>query len=221
MEKEVPPLTDDDVIAVLESYYGKTKQRVPAYSAVRVNGRRLYEAARRGEHVEQPVREIEVSAIRLLAYHEPRLEFEVTCSKGTYIRSLANDIGERLGCGGYLASLSRIAIGPFRLEDALTLDAVAALHEDGELDRRFLPIDTALPYAVVRVTDEFSPLVIHGRSLRGKDVVGIEGRFSAGDNIILKNRHGVILAVGTAGIDSTDFRSGRGRPLFNYLRVLN
>jgi tRNA pseudouridine55 synthase len=103
------------VCAALE---GESLQRPPAYSAVKVGGRKLYEAARAGETLEAEPRRIRVDRFEVLAFAPPRFDFRVTCSGGTYVRVLVADVGEALGCGAHLAALRRTAIGPFRVEDA-------------------------------------------------------------------------------------------------------
>ena len=116
-----PPRAVADAVA---AFVGRIQQVPPAHSAVHVDGRRAYKLARAGEKVELAAREVLVHAIEVLGYDWPRLDLEVTCGSGTYIRSLARDIGERLGVGGYCAALTRAAVGPFRLADAADLDTV-------------------------------------------------------------------------------------------------
>jgi tRNA pseudouridine55 synthase len=120
---------------VLRSFVGPQDQVPPMHSAVHVNGRRLYEYARDGVEVERQARRIEVSGIRSLFLRGAELGIAVACSKGTYIRTLAMDIGQALGCGAYLVGLRRTAVGPFGIEAAVTLEA---LEREGELARRRL-----------------------------------------------------------------------------------
>ncbi len=116
------PPDEPRVRQVLEQFLGDIQQRPPAFSAVHVNGKRAYKLARKGEVVEPAARTVRVDAIELIAYRFPLLELRITCGKGTYIRSLARDMGKALGTGGHLASLRRTAIGPYTLEQALPLD---------------------------------------------------------------------------------------------------
>jgi tRNA pseudouridine55 synthase len=109
---------------VLERFLGEQEQVPPMHSALHVNGRRLYEYARAGEEVERAPRRIEIDAIRRLFLRPGELRIAVSCSKGTYIRVLAMDIGRALGCGASLTQLRRTSVGPFRLEEAWTLEAV-------------------------------------------------------------------------------------------------
>jgi tRNA pseudouridine55 synthase len=117
-------LPDPEAIAgALARFLGPQRQRPPLYSAVKVRGERLYRAARRGEDVERPERPVTVYAIRLLHVALPEIEFESTVSRGTYLRTIAHDLGSTLGCGAHLTALRRTATGPFRVEDALPPDS--------------------------------------------------------------------------------------------------
>jgi tRNA pseudouridine55 synthase len=109
---------------VLRRFLGPQQQTPPMHSAVHVNGKRLYEYARAGEEVARPSRQVEIESLAKISIAGRDLRIAVTCSKGTYIRTLAIDIGEALGCGAYLTALRRTAAGPFRLEDAVTLEAL-------------------------------------------------------------------------------------------------
>ncbi len=111
----------------LRGFIGDIEQVPPAYSASRVSGRRAYDLARHGREVDLAARPVHVYAIDVLAYEYPRLEIEVRCGRGTYIRSLARDLGQRLGCGGFIVALRRTRVGPFTVEDAVSLDADAAI----------------------------------------------------------------------------------------------
>jgi tRNA pseudouridine55 synthase len=113
--------------AALEGLRGTIDQRVPIYSAVHVDGERLYAKARRGEEVEAPSRTIDIHELALLAHDADRgtIDIDVRCSKGTYIRQLAVDLGEALGCGGYCAALRRTAVGDLSVTDAVPLEGVA------------------------------------------------------------------------------------------------
>ena len=107
----------------LDGFRGTVRQRPPAYSAVKVDGERAYRRARRGEVVEPAERTVEVRMLEVTAFTPPDVEFQATVSAGTYLRSLARDIGAALGCGGHLVTLRRTTVGPFRLEDAVAPDA--------------------------------------------------------------------------------------------------
>lgn len=115
----------DDLEAARASFLGAIEQRPPMYSAVKVEGERLYRKARRGESIETPVRVVQIDTFDLTGRDGPDVHFLVRCSKGTYVRSLAHDFGQVLGVGAHLVALRRTAIGPYRVEQAWTLDALS------------------------------------------------------------------------------------------------
>lgn len=121
VDVDAPP-TEAAVREALQDFVGTIRQRPPAYSAIHVQGQRAYRMARRGETVDLPEREVRVDAIDLLRYDWPMLDLRIACGKGTYIRSIARDLGVRLGTGGHLASLRRTAVGPYIVDDAVTLE---------------------------------------------------------------------------------------------------
>jgi tRNA pseudouridine55 synthase len=120
---EAGPVSDEAVRAALATFIGEVEQVPPAYSAARVEGRRAYALARRGTEVELAPRKVKIDRIDLREFRWPELELVVFCGKGTYIRSIARDLGRALGVGGYVADLRRLRIGPFTVEEAVPLDA--------------------------------------------------------------------------------------------------
>ena len=110
--------------AALDAFRGPIRQRVPSHSAVKRDGRPLYESARRGEMIDLPQRDVVIHALDLLAFAPPLLTLCVACSSGTYIRSLAHDLGAALGCGGHVAALRRTAVGVFSVDGAVPLDTL-------------------------------------------------------------------------------------------------
>ena len=124
--KPVPPLTEADIEAVLQKFRGDIYQTPPMVSAIKYQGRPLYKLARKGIEVEREPRLVHIYDLRLLATELPRLKFRMACSKGTYVRTLAADIGRALGCGAHLSELRRTAAGKFRLEQAHTLEQILA-----------------------------------------------------------------------------------------------
>ncbi|MCY4145413.1 MAG: tRNA pseudouridine(55) synthase TruB [Chloroflexi bacterium] len=117
-------ITCDEIRAALPQFIGEIEQLPPMHSAVKVGGRKLYELARQGKTVERQARAVTIQAIQLRAWNAPMLNLDITCGSGTYIRSLAHDLGEALGVGAHLASLTRIASGHFALADSLDLNAL-------------------------------------------------------------------------------------------------
>ncbi len=111
-------ITADQILEARNSFIGKIMQVPPMFSAVKINGRSLYKIARKGREIVREPREVEVYKFEIKKIALPEIEFEIICSKGTYIRSIANDLGEKLGCGGVLGSLRRTAIGEYSVESA-------------------------------------------------------------------------------------------------------
>ncbi|MFA0752378.1 MAG: hypothetical protein IMHGJWDQ_000129 [Candidatus Fervidibacter sp.] len=141
-------ITREQVEAVLQRFIGEIKQIPPMLSAIHYQGKRLYEWARKGIEVERPPRKVRIYRLTLLQWWEEPIKralVEVHCSKGTYIRTLANDIGEALGCGAYQHFLVRLQVGPFRCEQALTLEEFAEAAAKGQWQRHLIAPDEALP----------------------------------------------------------------------------
>jgi tRNA pseudouridine55 synthase len=127
--RPIPELTVEEINAVLEKFTGAIDQIPPMYSALKQNGKRLYELARDGITVERLARRITIFELKLLAVQKDALELEVYCSKGTYIRSLAEDIGQELACGATVKQLRRVQAGQFRIEQAMALEQLQKLDE--------------------------------------------------------------------------------------------
>lgn len=137
----VPALTARQIEAVLAGFVGISTQVPPMHSAIRVQGKRLYELARQGHSIEREARQIAIDAITLLGWSAPSLEIEVGCSKGTYIRSLVEDIAARLGTIAHVTALRRTAVSPFQSADMHTLEGLEAASSE-QRDRWLLPVDT-------------------------------------------------------------------------------
>lgn len=168
--REIPV---EEIEKTVLSFRGRQQQIPPMYSALKVNGKRLYELARAGVEVERKPREIEIEEIELLpsvgcaerkapqtAYFStlPKLRMRVVCSKGTYIRTLCQDIGEKLGCGAAMSALMRTRVGQFRLENAHTLTEVERFRDEDRLSEILIPVD--------RCFEEYPAFVVHEEGLR-------------------------------------------------------
>lgn len=166
--------TREAVEAALPGLTGTISQRPPAYSAIKVGGRRAYAMARAGETVELALREVTIHALDLLSWDDndperPIAVVDVACSAGTYVRAIARDLGEQLGSSAYLGALTRTASGPFTLEDAIALDEIRAAAADGPegLLPLLLPLDTGLDaFPVVDLTAEEVEAVARGQFIR-------------------------------------------------------
>lgn len=133
--------TPEEVSRAIQSFIGIYHQLPPMYSALKVNGKRLYQLARAGKEVERQTRPVEISAIETEHIELPRVTFTVSCSRGTYIRTLCHDIGRQLGCGGCMEHLTRTRAGRFRIEESLRLADIEQIRDEGRLDEVIIPID--------------------------------------------------------------------------------
>lgn len=165
-ERDPGDLTEEEVRSCIESFIGEYDQIPPMYSALKVNGKKLYELAREGKTVERKSRKVQIHGIRILEMNLPHVRMEVDCSKGTYIRTLCHDIGEKLQVGGCMEELERAKVGRFLKEDAVTLDEVRQKMEQGEGAELFTPLDqifAELP--AVTVTDAKAWMSYNGNDL--------------------------------------------------------
>lgn len=143
----------DNLLNVLDKFKGEIQQIPPMYSAIKINGKKLYEIARKGGEVERKARTIFISALELVGTESEDYILDVSCSKGTYIRTLCNDIGDALSCGACMSSLRRVQAGNFRVEDAYTLDQVREAAERGDAESLLLKVDTLFEtYPAITVT---------------------------------------------------------------------
>ncbi|HKK13331.1 MAG TPA: tRNA pseudouridine(55) synthase TruB [Gammaproteobacteria bacterium] len=155
--RPVEGIDADAIEAVLTRYRGTIEQIPPMYSAVKHQGERLYKLARQGVEVERRPRTVVIRELQVLRYEPPFLDIDVRCTKGTYVRTLAEDIGEDLGCGAHVAELRRLGVGPYAEQGMVTLEALEALAEEGPgaLDARLLPMESALTqWPDVRLSDD-------------------------------------------------------------------
>jgi tRNA pseudouridine55 synthase len=143
-EMKVPDLGEAQITAVLNKFLGEIEQIPPMYSALKHQGQRLYKLARAGQEVDRKARPVTIHALELLKWEPPILEFRVHCSKGTYVRTLAEDIAGKLSCCAHLQKLRRLDVEPFQEEDMFTLEELQLHAESENLVDCILPVDSAL-----------------------------------------------------------------------------
>lgn len=165
-EKSTEALTEEKVREAIEGFIGDYEQIPPMYSALKVNGKKLYELAREGKVIERKARPVKILDIQILEIDLPKVRMEVSCSKGTYIRTLCHDIGEKLGCGGCMESLIRTRVSTFRIEDAKMLDEIETLKQEGKLAELLVPIDAMFAsYPKITVKDDWKAFAKNGNPL--------------------------------------------------------
>lgn len=166
--RPVPTITASQLEAVRERFTGPIAQVPPMYSALKKDGKALYEYARQGIEVERASREVKIHSLKIQPGLAPEtLDIFVSCSKGTYIRTLGQDIGEALGCGGHLTALRRVATGPFGAAQCLSLEALEALPEAERLDRLLLPEALLPDHSPVTLAGEDAGRFLSGMRRRG------------------------------------------------------
>ena len=153
-QKAVPALIQIELAQVFTCFVGEIAQTPPMYSARRVQGKRLYQLAREGKTVERQTRSVTITALEILECTPPYIRFRVICSKGTYIRVLAHDIGQTLGCGAHLVELERTRIGQFSLQEACSLEQLSSMSQDHDRGNSLLSIDQALTFFPSATLDE-------------------------------------------------------------------
>ncbi len=168
--RPVPVLDEANLLAVLAQFNGDIDQIPPMYSALKRDGKPLYELARKGVEVEREPRRVTIYSLKLLAFREDEIDIEVVCSKGTYIRTLAEDIGEVLGCGAHVQVLNRTLVGEFTLENSVSFEQLEAMRDQGpveDLDGLLMPLDSALKgWPQICLSDDMAYFVRQGQAVQ-------------------------------------------------------
>lgn len=181
LEEKPVTCTEEEVKEGILSFVGKYDQVPPMYSALKVNGKKLYELARAGREVEREAREVQILYIEILEIKLPRVNIRVGCSKGTYIRTLCDDIGRKLGCGGCMASLMRTRVGEFEVSDSLTLGQLQELKDKGTLDTCVKSTDSCFEKnPAVHVAEEHGKLLDNGNAFCASQTLE-KKRYRAGE----------------------------------------
>lgn len=197
IEKRPVNVTEDEIVKVFDSFIGKQQQIPPMYSAVKINGKKLYELARKGITVERKPRDIEIYFIKIIdIFSDNRILFDVGCSKGTYIRTLCSDIGQRLGTGAHMSFLVRLSAGGFNIKDALTVEDIDEYANKGILDRYITPIDKAFEGYKFGVLEKHQ----EKRFLNGCTVEISKDNFVDGELIKVYNSNKAFIALGMVNI---------------------
>ena len=173
LERNSVTASEDEIVAAINSFVGDIMQVPPMYSALKVNGKKLYELAREGKEVERKARPVTIFSIDILNISLPEVSIRIHCSKGTYIRSLCHDVGEKLGCGCAMKSLIRTRVSMFDIADARTLDEIERIVKAGNLDGIMLPVDQAfegLETVFVIPADEAIKYAVNGVPIPSTEV---------------------------------------------------
>ncbi len=175
LSEKTVQVEEDKLRAIMEGFVGKSRQIPPMYSALKVNGKKLYELAREGREVERKPRDIEIFSLDILEMQLPRVRFCVHCSKGTYIRTLCQDIGEKAGCGGCMEELLRTRVDRFSLAEAHKLSEIEQIRDAGKLSEILIPVDQMfLSYPKVTVLEKYRLALANGNSFTAQMLADAE-----------------------------------------------
>ncbi len=220
-ENDYSSITNDIIKDILNSFVGNISQEVPAYSAVHVDGERLYKMARKGIDVTLPKRDVIIHSIELLEFSGNTLKIKVASSKGTYIRSLANDIGQKLKCGAYLSNLQRTKVGDLSVEKSLTISEIEEHIKNNKLQETLLQFHQVVHYAACIVNEDYVESIYNGKDILKDYIKTVYDAYEAGDKVAMKDLNGKILAVCKAEVPSNLIDNSNDQKLFSYIRVLN
>ena len=174
--EKLQAITEERAAEGVMGFLGEYDQIPPMYSALKVNGKKLYELARAGREVERKPRRVQIKELEILEMSLPIVRFRVVCSKGTYIRTLCHDIGEKLGCGGVMAALQRSRVGIFGIEEALTLSQIERLRDEDKISDVIIPPDGVFGQCrAVKVTPDGKRLLENGNRIPVRMLSGNAG----------------------------------------------
>ena len=227
-KESVGHLIREDILKTVKAFQGSLLQMVPMYSAVKVKGEPLYKAARQKREVEQPSRRVIIYQISVFGIEEQRdrdvidVAFDVTCSKGTYMRTLCADMGEQLGVGGHLLRLERRRSGPFHIDAALSLEEVQRCAVEGRIKEKLIPIEEVLlGYPNLRVVPQALQRVIHGGAIGVREIIAFPEQFKIGQSVLVYNDSGELIAMAAALMSKDQVARDKGTaPIFKVSKVL-
>lgn len=211
LEERKVLVSPPEVRKVILSFLGDSMQIPPMYSALKVNGKKLYELAREGKEVERAARPITVYGIEVLEEEHPEYVFKVECSKGTYIRTLCHDIGEQLGCGAVMTKLIRSRVGEFEIEKAHTLDELQRLADQGILSEAIVPVEKMFEdYPALVVKESSHKVIQNGNQLKKEDFLENTEEIADGKEIRVYSHQNIFFGI---------YRYEKRRKLFSPVKM--
>jgi tRNA pseudouridine55 synthase len=213
-------IASTQIVKAFESFQGKIMQVPPMYSALKYNGVPLYQLARQGKEIERAPREVEIKELSIVKIDSPWVFFQVVCSKGTYIRTLANDLGKYLGCGACLEMLNRTRSGSFQLEDSVTLENLAITSLNEVEDKWIVSPSRALSsLQEITVDEEISRKLYQGKTVSGAELKEKNQTFlKLNGKIKILTSRGDLIAIAEA---NTHMILDLEKPVWKLLRVFN
>ena len=197
LEEKKVDISEEKIRKVIASFVGKIDQIPPMYSAIKVNGKKLYELAREGKEIERKSRRITIFDITVRQFLPPdRIEIDVICSKGTYIRTLCKDIGEKLGCGGHMERLLRTASGQFTLKTAIKLETLKQLVVEERVSEVLLPVDQVLEgYGTIIIAERGTNVLRNGAKIYDYFFTKKEGNVVVGEKVLVYDSENTLIGI--------------------------
>ncbi|MDY6856065.1 MAG: tRNA pseudouridine(55) synthase TruB [Thermodesulfobacteriota bacterium] len=218
------PEDQNKIVDTFNEFVGHTKQKPPVFSAIKHKGLPLYKLARRGKNIDIEPRDICIHKIVVSGIDLPYVSFVVSCSKGTYIRTLAADLGNMLGCGAHLVELRRIKSGNFRINDSYSIESLQDLVNGGMIKDKLIPLSRALvDFPQIKVGENLARIIRCGRQIFFNDLKAASlSHFNAGENLRITTFNDELIAVAKSLISYplSDLNYGRGK-VFRLIRVFN
>jgi len=174
-EKNTSYPSDEIITGIIKKFEGNILQSPPPFSAKKYKGKPLYKHARKNKKIKLPPIKIKVYYLNILSYHPPFIDFETKCSSGTYIRSLAHEIGEMAGCGGHLSALQRTDINDLNIKDSFTLEEISSMVEHHKISKFLLPLENLLPqFPKIILSETGAHKARNGASIKPHDIISID-----------------------------------------------
>jgi len=195
-------VTEDELRSALAGFIGRIEQTPPMYSAIKVQGVPLYKAARAGQKLSAPPRSVTIRSLEMLSFEDRDATFDVVCSKGTYIRSLCSDIGNRIGCGAHLLRLERRRSGPFGIEDAISISELEEFVASDKVESQLYSLDRVLSgFPIVQANNQTAVKCSQGVPLSRQGILNLPEDLKQGDLVRIHDPAGRLIAIGRATID--------------------
>lgn len=195
LERREVTNTGEQIRDAVYSFKGEYEQIPPMYSAIKVNGRKLYELARKGQEVERKARTVKIEEIEILEISLPIVRLRVVCSAGTYIRTLCDDIGKKLGCGAAMKSLRRTRVGSFLIKDTVTLSEVERLVKEGGIEKYVIPVDAMFDnLRTISVNEDYNKQLQNGNKMT-IDMMYDRINPEDGEMVRMYNRNGIFFGI--------------------------
>jgi len=215
-----PAVTEEEVAQAVKQLTGEVSLLAPEFSALKYQGKRLYQYARAGQKVPRPSKKVHIYSALILEFNSPFLQIKISCSKGTYIRSFAYELGQKLGCGAAVWELRRTKLGPYPVEDSLLLEQVKEIVKNNQIEKHLISLPNVLAHLprVVLAAEGYQK-VRHGVAFKPQDILEHDP-FQRDRWVRILDPEQELLAVGRALCDSGTLLANPEKALFKYERVL-